>query len=202
MIQTALRDLGFAPGAVDGIYGLKTKAAAEAWLASGGKATSEVFIPQTTSMIYQGNARYPVREIIVHCSDTRPDWMADRPISEKRAEIRRWHMEDRGWRDIGYHWVIDRDGKIASGRLETVIGAHVEGHNSGTIGICLIGGHGCSASDQFSEHFTTAQDVTLRGLLQGIGMRTQISTISGHNQYAAKACPGFHVPTWLKGAAK
>lgn len=52
-------------------------------------------------MIYQGTARYPVTEIILHCADTRPDWMAGRPLLEKVAEIRRWHVEQRGWRDIG-----------------------------------------------------------------------------------------------------
>jgi len=54
-------------------------------------------------MILQGTARYPVREIILHCSATRPEWMGNAPLSAKRAEIRRWHMQDRGWRKIGYH---------------------------------------------------------------------------------------------------
>jgi hypothetical protein len=53
-------------------------------------------------MIHQGKARYPVTEIILHCADTRPEWMAGRPLAEKVAEIRRWHVEERGWRDIGY----------------------------------------------------------------------------------------------------
>ena len=47
-------------------------------------------------MIYQGTARYPVTEIILHCADTRPDWMTGRPIAEKVAEIRRWHFDDGG----------------------------------------------------------------------------------------------------------
>ena len=44
-------------------------------------------------MIFQGTARYPVTEIILHCADTRPGWMAERPLAEKVAEIRRWHVE-------------------------------------------------------------------------------------------------------------
>ena len=67
-------------------------------------------------MIYQGTARYPVIEIILHCADTRPDWMAGQSLADKVAEIRRWHVQQRGWRDIGYHWVIDRDGAVAPGR--------------------------------------------------------------------------------------
>ncbi|MDT8856446.1 N-acetylmuramoyl-L-alanine amidase [Paracoccaceae bacterium Fryx2] len=200
LIQTGLRDLGHDPGPVDGLFGTMTADAAAAWLAAGGKAAGAAIRPQTTAMIWQGSARHPVREVIVHCTATRPDWMAGRPLAEKRAEVRRWHMQERGWMDIGYHWLIDRDGKIAAGRPETVIGAHVEGHNSGTIGISLIGGADSAASDPFSRHFTPAQDISLRQLLQGIGMRTQITTISGHNDYAAKACPGFSVSQWLKEA--
>ncbi|MCA3738768.1 MAG: hypothetical protein IM673_12020, partial [Phenylobacterium sp.] len=67
-------------------------------------------------MIFQGATRYPVREIILHCSATRPEWMGNAPLSAKRAEIRRWHMQDRGWRTIGYHWLIDFDGQRAAGR--------------------------------------------------------------------------------------
>ena len=58
----------------------------------------------------------PISEIIVHCSATRPEWCASTTTAAKVAEIRRWHVSDRGWRDIGYHYVIDRNGVLA--RLE------------------------------------------------------------------------------------
>lgn len=144
-------------------------------------------------MIYQGTVRYPVTEIILHCADTRPEWMAGRPTSEKVAEIRRWHVEQRGWRDIGYHWVVDRDGATAPGRRETEIGVHVEGHNRGTIGICLLGGYGASAGDLFASNFTNAQAGALMRLIVEIRGRTKIGKVSGHNDYARKACPGFNV---------
>lgn len=147
-------------------------------------------------MIYQGKARYPVTEIILHCADTRPEWMAGRPLVEKVAEIRRWHVQERGWRDIGYHWVIDRDGTVAPGRPETEIGAHVEGHNRGTIGICLLGGYGAKADDPFERNFTTAQASAVSRLIDEIKDRTAIRDVSGHNDYAAKACPGFSVRRW------
>lgn len=144
-------------------------------------------------MIYQGKARYPVTEIILHCADTRPDWMAGWPLAEKVAEIRRWHVQERGWRDIGYHWVIDRDGAVAPGRSETEIGAHVEGHNRGTIGICLLGGYGARADDSFEKNFTAAQKASVLRLTSEIKGRTPIRMVSGHNDYSAKACPGFKV---------
>lgn len=144
-------------------------------------------------MILQGSAKYPVDEIIIHCSATRKDWMANQSLSEKRAEIRRWHMQDRGWKDIGYHWLIDRDGEVAAGRPETVIGAHTVGHNTGTIGICLIGGFGGAADDKFDEHFTPQQKSALLRLVKEIRARAKIRHVSGHNEYAVKACPSFTV---------
>lgn len=202
-IQSGLAALGFNPGAFDGLDGPKTRAAALTY-AQGKPATPAPLSPQTSAMIYQGAARHPVREIIVHCSATRPDWYKSLSLNAKRDEIRRWHTDPppkgNGWKDIGYHWLIDRDGAVLSGRPETVIGSHVAGHNSGSIGICLIGGHGSSESDPFLRNFTAAQDVTLRQLIAGISARTRITKVSGHNQYAAKACPGFNVPAWVKEA--
>ena len=150
-------------------------------------------------MIYQGKARYPVHEIVVHCTATRPDFMKGATSQARFEEIRRWHMQDRGWSDIGYHLLIDRGGEVLTGRPFTTIGAHGAGHNAGTIGISLFGGHGSDANDAFIEHFTPQQDQALRRLIEGIETKTQIMKISGHNEYAAKACPGFNVSKWLRG---
>ena len=201
LIQTGLRDLGYPPGVIDGLFGARTRAAALAWLDEAGAPADAALMPETTALIYQGSKRYPVNEIVVHCSATRPDWMAGSGLAAQVAEIRRWHMQDNGWKDIGYHWIIGRDGKILPGRAETTIGAGVVGHNNGVIHVTLIGGAGSAETDRFADHFTPSQDVTLRQQLQAIGMRTQIRRISGHNEWAAKACPGFTVTSWLKEAA-
>ncbi|MEN2979972.1 N-acetylmuramoyl-L-alanine amidase [Tistrella bauzanensis] len=204
-IQSALRDLGYDPGPVDNVFGPRTEAAADAWLdARGAPAVASASPPTATApgpTIIQGNG-HAVREIIIHCSATRRDWMANASPAKKMAEIRRWHVEGNRWSDIGYHWVVDRDGTLMRGRPETVVGAHTEGRNTGSIGICLIGGFGSSADDGFRTHFTLAQDTTLRQQIQAIGMRTPIERVSGHNEHAAKACPGFRVGPWLmkKGA--
>ena len=147
--------------------------------------------------IFQGSARYPVDEIVVHCAATRSDWMKDAPLTAKRAEIDRWHRVERGWRKIGYHHLIDRDGATLPGRAETEIGAGVEGHNRGVIHICLIGGAGSAKTDPFERNFTSAQDEALRVLIAAICARTGITRITGHNDHAAKACPGFVVSTWI-----
>jgi N-acetylmuramoyl-L-alanine amidase len=141
----------------------------------------------------------PVSTIFVHCAATRPSWMEGFPLASKVAEIRRWHVRERGWKDIGYHWIIDRDGQVAPGRSETQVGSHVKGHNTGSIGVCLIGGHGSAADDEFLKNFTPAQDRALRGVIFDIKQRANITAIRGHNEVAAKACPGFNVGKWLAG---
>lgn len=140
----------------------------------------------------------PITELIIHCTATAPDWMAGKSTAAKVAEVKRWHVQDRKWRDIGYHYLIDRDGTVETGRALDQVGAHVQGHNTGTVGIALIGGHGSHERDQFGQHFTAAQDEALRELIADLrGRFPAIMRVTGHNQYAAKACPGFSVPEWL-----
>lgn len=139
-----------------------------------------------------------VSEINVHCSATRPDWMAQRTGRERVDEIRRWHVQQNGWAAIGYHWLVDRDGAIHPGRPESQAGAFEPRVNRTAIGICLIGGFGSSATDEFSTHYTQAQDESLRLLIADIQERHRgIRKITGHNDYSNKACPGFKVARWL-----
>lgn len=191
-IQAALHGLGYEAGPVDGQWGAKTKIALQQLVLDGGPAPERPVAPGGT--IYQGHT--PVREIIVHCAATATGWMEGRSLEDKIREITAWHRK-RGFATIGYHWVIDRDGRVLPGRKETEIGAHVEGHNMGTIGISLIGGATSKETDKFAKNYTPAQDAALRKLIGEIKGRTQITKISGHNQYASKACPGFYVPQWL-----
>lgn len=142
------------------------------------------------------HGKTPVTEIFVHCSATRPDWMEGQSLDAKIREITRWHRA-RGFGTIGYHHVIDRDGTVAKGRDESMVGAHVAGHNTGTLGICLIGGHGSGENDAFLENYTPEQEEALRKLIAEIKERAQITKIRGHNEVAAKACPGFSVKRWL-----
>lgn len=145
----------------------------------------------------------PLTEIIIHCTDTRPIWMQGLPTDAKVAEVRRWHTQERGWKDIGYHFLIDRDGTVARGRPLEQTGAHTKGHNTGTIGIALVGGHGGAANDDFHDNFTEEQDKALREQIAKLKTAyPSIRKVSGHNQYAAKACPTFSVPAWIEGAVK
>jgi len=143
----------------------------------------------------------PINEIIVHCTATRPEWMADKPTAAKVAEIDAWHRQ-RGWSQVGYHYLIDRDGTVAAGRPVEKVGAHVKGHNKGTIGVSLIGGHGSAESDDFADNYTPEQDAALRKLLASLKAAHGITKVSAHHDYAAKACPGFDLKRWLGEPAK
>ena len=123
--------------------------------------------------------------IVVHCTDTPPS----RDIGA--AEIRDWHVRDNGWSDIGYHYVIRRDGTVEFGRPLGVPGAHAKGFNDSTIGICLVGGRGGVFDFTFEQVFAFRNKVALlRQMFPGIAVR-------GHRELNPnKTCPGFH-PRWL-----
>ena len=141
-----------------------------------------------------------LNEIIVHCTATRAEWWKSKPTAAKVNEVRRWHL-DRGWSDIGYHYLIDRDGTVAEGRPLAKTGAHVKGHNTGTVGISLFGGAGTTQNGMFHENFTSKQEFALRDLLSSLRAQyPSITKVSGHNEYANKACPGFNVTQWLNNA--
>ncbi len=87
-----------------------------------------------------------INEIIVHCSAT-PESM---DIGVK--EIRDWHVNDNKWDDIGYHFVIRRDGTIECGRSIDKAGAHCKGHNAHSIGMCLVGGEDADFAAKMQEY--------------------------------------------------
>lgn len=126
-----------------------------------------------------------INEIINHCAAT-PEGK-DFTV----ADIRAWHKA-RGFSDVGYHYVIYRDGRIMLGRPIGQIGAHVSGHNTGTIGICYIGG--VSADGKTAKDTrTSAQRKSLLWLNQQLAAKFKVKKITGHNQYANRACPSFDV---------
>lgn len=138
-----------------------------------------------------------IDEIIIHCTATRPDWGENHSTTWKVNQVRSWHT-NKGWRDIGYHYLIDRDGTVAAGRPVTQTGAHTKGHNKGTIGIALFGGHGSSAEDEFSDNFTDQQFEALEHLIADLKSDYEITRVSAHNEYANKACPGFQCQDYFK----
>lgn len=124
----------------------------------------------------------PITEIIIHCSATREG--ADYHASD----IDRWHKQ-RGFKQIGYHYVIDLDGTIEGGRPENEIGAHCTGHNGNSIGVCYVGG--LSADGKPKDTRTDAQKRSLLQLLRMLVKKYPQATIHSHRDFANKACPSF-----------
>ncbi len=131
----------------------------------------------------------PINEIILHCTAT-PE---GREV--KVADIRRWHVQ-RGFSDIGYHYVILLDGTVELGRALEKQGAHCSGHNKTSIGVCYVGG--CDSNMQPKDTRTEAQKVALAKLIRDLRTQFPKATIHGHREFAAKACPSFDVQAWLK----
>lgn len=119
--------------------------------------------------------------VILHCSATE-----DKHDHIGAEEIRQWHVNENGWSDIGYHYVIRRGaGLIEKGRPEEVVGAHCYGHNQNTLGVCLIG----------TRRPTMAQLDSLVKLYFMFRNKYGIpyNQWFGHNEFSNKECPGFHV---------
>lgn len=132
----------------------------------------------------QLKASRPVNEIIVHCTAT--------PEGRHHTvqDIDKWHKDGRGWSGIGYHFVVYLDGSIHEGRDINKTGAHVAGRNTGTIGVVYVGG--VTAEGAAKDTRTPEQKAALVSLIQSLlDANPTIEVISGHNQYANKACPCF-----------
>ncbi|MEN6644297.1 MAG: N-acetylmuramoyl-L-alanine amidase [Armatimonadia bacterium] len=130
--------------------------------------------------------------IVLHCSATR----GVQDIGA--ADIRRWH-KDKGWKDIGYHFVIRRDGKVEKGRAIDAIGSHVQGHNINSVGICLVGGID-DKTWQPADNFTAAQWKSLKQLVDTLVKRYPAAKVLGHRDFpkVQKACPCFEAKVWAK----
>lgn len=124
----------------------------------------------------------PIDEIILHCSATREL----RDFSS--ADIRRWHLE-RGFTDIGYHFVVRLDGTVEPGRPIDKIGAHCLNHNRRSVGICYVGG--LDATGHPADTRTVEQRIALPALIRRIRRWHPRTTIYGHRDFAAKGCPCF-----------
>ena len=125
----------------------------------------------------------PITEIIVHCSATRPS------MHVTLEDIDRWHR-NRGFRSIGYHFVVFPDGHIENGRPIEEQGAHCKGHNRDSIGICYIGGID-DETGKPADTRTTQQKRALTNLLRRLIRQFPAATIHSHRDFANKACPSF-----------
>jgi len=125
-----------------------------------------------------------INKIIVHCSATREG--ENIPVET----IRKWHVDGRGWSDIGYHFYIDLYGEIHKGRDIAKIGAHVKGHNRNSIGICYCGGVEADGKTPKDTRYD-CQKESLTAVLRTLKAMYPEAVIHGHRDFSNKACPSF-----------
>jgi len=129
-----------------------------------------------------------LRTIVIHHSALAPTFGA--------AEIQRLHIEKRGFADIAYHFVVDADGKFFEGRSINVRGAHVEGANTGSVGVVLLGNFEESAPPEI-------QVSAMRDLIDHLrSSYRSITHLAGHHDFNHDSvCPGAHLYPSLKNLA-
>tara|TARA_R100000655_G_scaffold108154_1_gene159584 strand:- start:203 stop:673 length:471 start_codon:yes stop_codon:yes gene_type:complete len=132
-----------------------------------------------------------INKIIIHCSATVEG------VNVSAATIKRWHVQGRGWSDIGYHYVIGIDGAIEYGRPINRAGAHVKGENEHSIGICYIGG--LSEKKRAKDTRTEAQKKALIKILKTLTHIYPNATIHSHFEFANKACPCYNAGQEYEG---
>ena len=125
-----------------------------------------------------------IDEIIIHCTATKEGVDVDAKTIDK------WHKQ-RGWKGIGYHYVIKLDGTVEKGRNDEEVGAHCTNHNANSIGIVYVGGLDNNGKPKDTR--TGAQKESMWNLLRILLIKYPTANVHGHNEFANKACPCFDV---------
>ena len=199
MVKRIQRVAGCYP---DGVWGRLTTESVKAWQSAHKLKADGIAGPATlaamglqavrdSATVGAKKSRREITDIIVHCSAT-PEGKA-----YTVEDIRKWHKQQ-GWSDIGYHFVVELDGSVRPGRNVDISGAHCEGHNAKSIGICYVGGlenkPGVPTPKQKAKDTRTdAQKAALFALLMDLRRLYPKARIVGHRDYDTKGkeCPSF-----------
>lgn len=181
---------------------------------------------QDLNTLLPSSVARPINLIVLHCSAT----PSGKPILGPwgvATVIDEWHRQ-RGFarteaiaksfnptlKSIGYHFVIDLDGTVSTGRHLEEVGAHVSGFNRASVGICLVGG------TEPQARYTEAQWAVLAALVRRLAALLRVPVLDhlvggkgvcGHRELFPdlnsngviernewlKTCPGFDVGGWI-----
>lgn len=183
----------------DGIFGEITKEAVCQWQEAHGLEVDGIVGRLTWTSIFGSDTTVTLKKskrkinlIVVHCTATEEgkdftvDW------------IRRVH-KNKGYADIGYHYVIYRDGSLHEGRNVNIIGAHARNHNINSIGVVYIGGCPRGNTHANKDTRTKEQKETLLRLLKDLKKIYPNAKIVGHKDVNATGCPSFDAKIEYKG---
>lgn len=178
----------------DGIFGVNTEQAVKEFQKRNSLNPDGIVGPLTLAKLIPQRfkkSKRTITELIVHCSATPEgvDYTVD--------DIRRWHKQQ-GWSDIGYHYVVYRNGLIVDGRDVDLIGAHClkGGHNTHSIGICYVGGVDKDDVKKSKDTRTHEQRAALKAILIDLKRLYPNAKIYGHRDFdKGKDCPSFDART-------
>ena len=185
-VKTLQKALNLLP---DGIFGKLTEEAVKEFQKAHGLVADGVVGTKTWEALLKATKRLKrsrryINEIIVHCTAS-PE---GQPSTVEA--IRKYHIKERGFSDIGYHYVVYLDGSVHEGRNVDYSGAHCLGHNSNSIGVVYVGGVAKDGKTP-KDTRTKEQKEGLLWLLKALKDVYPKATIHGHREYANKACPSF-----------
>lgn len=171
----------------DGIFGAITeKSVKDIQKKNNLAAVDGIVGPKTWAVLIKvpvKKSRRDINEIIVHCTATKEG------VPTTVEAIRNYHVKQRGFSDIGYHYLVYLDGSIHEGRDINKAGAHCTNHNARSIGVCYVGG--LDSKGNAKDTRTEAQKESLKKLIKTLKTTYPKATVHGHREFANKACPCF-----------